>query len=61
MSNMELVLNMLAEATTKEISTVEEPNSFNQNEKIKKKGGKITGNSRKNRKTHKNFSDNFRK
>jgi hypothetical protein len=48
MSNMELILNMLAEATTKEISENENPSTFSHSRHIAKKGGKIAGNTRKN-------------
>jgi hypothetical protein len=47
MSNMEMVLNMLAEATTTEISKVEDPKTFPHNKKIAKKGGKIAGDTRR--------------
>jgi len=47
MSTLELVLNMLAEATTTEISKDREPQTFEQNRKVAKKGGSIAGNTRK--------------
>lgn len=47
MSNLELVLNMLAEATTTEISKEKIPKSFEENKKIAKQGGTIAGNTRK--------------
>ena len=47
MSNLELVLNMLAEATTTEISKKQKPKTFRQNKAIAKKGGQIAGNTRK--------------
>ena len=47
MSNLELVLNMLAEATTTEISKEKKPKSFSENKKIAKQGGTIAGNTRK--------------
>jgi hypothetical protein len=47
MSNLELVLNMLAEATTTEISKEKKPNTFFENKKIAKQGGTIAGNTRK--------------
>lgn len=47
MSNLELVLNMLAEASTTEISKEKEPKSFNENKKIARQGGTIAGNTRK--------------
>lgn len=47
MTNLELVLNMLAEATTTEISKEKKPNTFSENKKIAKQGGTIAGNTRK--------------
>ncbi len=47
MSNLELVLNMLAEATTTEISKEKNPKTFAQNKKIARQGGTIAGNTRK--------------
>ncbi len=47
MSNLELVLNMLAEATTTEISKKKKPKTFQQNKKVAHKGGEIAGNTRK--------------
>lgn len=47
MSNLELVLNMLAEATTTEISKEKKPKSFEENKTIAKQGGTIAGNTRK--------------
>jgi hypothetical protein len=47
MTNLELVLNMLAEATTTEISKEKKPNTFIENKKIAKQGGTIAGNTRK--------------
>ena len=47
MTNLELVLNMLAEATTTEISKKKNPETFNENKKIAKQGGVIAGNTRK--------------
>ncbi|HOI18433.1 MAG TPA: hypothetical protein PLX15_01065 [Candidatus Woesearchaeota archaeon] len=47
MSNMELVLNMLAEAATKEISINEDPKEFEESQEIARKGGNIAGNARK--------------
>ena len=47
MTNLELVLNMLAEATTKEFSKKEYPKTFPQSKVIAKKGGNIAGNARK--------------
>ena len=47
MSNLELVLNMLAEATTTEISKEKLPKTFIESKKIAKQGGTIAGNTRK--------------
>ena len=47
MSNLELVLNMLAEATTTEISKEKKPATFESSRKIAKQGGTIAGNTRK--------------
>jgi len=47
MTNLELVLNMLAEATTKEISKEKNPKSLNENKVIAAQGGNIAGNARK--------------
>jgi BRO family, N-terminal domain len=47
MTNLELVLNMLAEATTKEISTEKKPKNLAENKMIAKQGGTIAGNTRK--------------
>ena len=47
MSNLELVLNMLAEATTTEISKEKKPETFVANKVIAKQGGTIAGNTRK--------------
>lgn len=47
MTNLELVLNMLAEATTTEISKEKKPKTFAQNKTIANQGGTIAGNTRK--------------
>lgn len=47
MTNLELVLNMLAEATTTEISKENNPKTFEDNRRIAKKGGEIAGDTRK--------------
>ena len=41
MTNMELVLNMLAEASTKDISKATNPESFNGSKKVAKQGGNV--------------------
>ncbi len=47
MTNMELVLNMLAEATTTEISKQKLPKGFEESRVIAQQGGTIAGNTRK--------------
>lgn len=47
MTNMELVLNMLAEATTTELSQVKNPDGFVESRKIAQEGGRIAGNTRR--------------
>ena len=47
MSTIELVLNMLAEATTTEISKEEKPSTFEKNKAVAKRGGRVAGNARK--------------
>ncbi|MEY4876734.1 MAG: hypothetical protein RL708_1883 [Bacteroidota bacterium] len=47
MTNLELVLNMLAEATTTEISKQKQPKNFEETSKIAFEGGNIAGNTRK--------------
>ena len=47
MTNLELVLNMLAEATTTEISKEKNPKTFAENKNIAQQGGTIAGNTRK--------------
>ena len=47
MTNLELVLNMLAEATTTEISKEKHPKSLDENKTIARQGGTIAGNTRK--------------
>ena len=46
MSTLELVLNMLAEATT-ELTNIHNPKNLNENKKIAKRGGTIAGNARR--------------
>ena len=48
MTNLELVLNMLAETATTEISQKQKPSNFNQNKKVARQGGNIAGGARKN-------------
>jgi hypothetical protein len=47
MTNLELVLNMLAETSTTEISKKDQPVNFNQNRTVARKGGSVAGNARK--------------
>lgn len=41
MTNLELILNMLAETSTTEISKSKKPNNFEENKKIARKGGNV--------------------
>ncbi len=47
MSTTELILNMLAETATKDISERTKPETFEENRNVAKRGGKIAGNARK--------------
>ncbi len=47
MTNLELVLNMLAEASTTAISKNENPDGFEESKNIAKRGGSVAGNARK--------------
>ena len=47
MTNIELVLNMLAEVTTTAISRQEEPDTFSKNVAVAKRGGTVAKNARK--------------
>ncbi|MDO8460835.1 MAG: hypothetical protein Q7S38_00155, partial [bacterium] len=47
MTNLELVLNMLAEVSTTEISQKEEPNTFEKNRKVARRGGGVARVARK--------------
>jgi hypothetical protein len=47
MTTLELVLNMLAEATTTELSKEREPETFEQNVGVARSGGEVAGNARK--------------
>jgi hypothetical protein len=47
MSNLELVLNMLAEATTTEYSKNINPKGFDESKKIAEEGGSVAGDARK--------------
>ncbi len=41
MSNMELILTMLAEASTKDISTAVNPSTFIESQKVASQGGNV--------------------
>jgi hypothetical protein len=47
MTNLELVLNMLAEASTTEISKVKKPDTFDQNKTVARQGGNVAKSARK--------------
>ena len=47
MTNTELILNMLAEASTKDISKAVNPKGFKESKTVAKQGGTIAGNARK--------------
>ena len=47
MTNLELVLSMLAEATTREISNEKQPATLDESKEIARQGGTVAGNTRK--------------
>ncbi|MEW6610103.1 MAG: Bro-N domain-containing protein [Patescibacteria group bacterium] len=47
MTNLEIVLNMLAETATTEISQKREPKNFPENRRVAREGGTIAGNARR--------------
>lgn len=47
MSTLELALNMLAEATTTELTRAQNPQGLAENQKVAHEGGSIAGNARK--------------
>ena len=47
MSTAEIVLNMLAEVSTTEISRSENPQTFEENKQVAKSGGEVAGNARR--------------
>ncbi len=47
MTNLELVLNMLAETSTTELSKKHKPKTLSDNKLVARKGGTIAGNARK--------------
>lgn len=67
MTNLELVLNMLAEATTTEFSKKKDPKTFVESKHIAVQGGTVAGNTRRDIEnqlgesivTHKNAKDNI--
>lgn len=65
MTNLELVLNMLAETATTEISQTHKPKNMDENRVVAKKGGNIAGNARKQIETDTGkrvvSKDNFKK
>lgn len=46
MSTMEVVLNMLAEATTTELTKAQNPEGFEENKDVAQQGGKVAGDAR---------------
>jgi hypothetical protein len=47
MTNTEMILNMLAETSTKDISQATEPETFNESATVAQQGGRIAGDARK--------------
>ena len=47
MSNLELVLTMLAEASTTDIAKAEQPRGFDENQQVARRGGNVVGVARK--------------
>lgn len=47
MSTTEIILNMLAETATKDISRQANPQTFEENQQVARRGGRIAGNARK--------------
>ncbi len=47
MSNLELVLTMLAEASTTDIAKAEQPQGFDENQQVARRGGNVAGVARK--------------
>ena len=47
MSTLELALNMLAEATTTELTKTANPQGLVENQRVARKGGRVAGNARK--------------
>ena len=61
MSTMEIVLNMLAEASTTEISKSENPQTFEENRTVAQKGGEVAGTARRAVEAQKRLSNCPRK
>ena len=47
MTDLELIFTMLGERVTTEISQNEKPETFEENENVARRGGKVAGNARK--------------
>ena len=47
MSTTEIILNMLAETATKDISRQAQPKNFEENQQVARRGGRIAGNARR--------------
>lgn len=47
MSDLELVLTMLAEASTTDIAKAEQPQGFDENQQVARRGGNVAGVARK--------------
>ena len=47
MDDLELIFTMLGERVTTEISKEEEPETFDENRKVARRGGNVAGNARK--------------
>ena len=47
MSTLELALNMLAEATTTELTNAQNPQGLEENRTVARQGGRVAGNARK--------------
>ena len=47
MSTLELALNMLAEATTTELTNAQNPQGLEENRVVAQQGGRVAGNARK--------------
>lgn len=61
MTDLELVLTMLSEATTTEISKKEKPMNFQENLKVARSGGEIAGDTRRALNSGRGHSGNISK